>query len=86
MLAKSEPIGKNLDSMESWIVPTLDVSGGIQRTHDLLIPPNLHTVHNMYLLVFLSLLDFLLPLYNLSTAAIRNALTLEDTSLSSKIP
>ena len=70
--------------MESSIVPILDVLRDIQKPHDSLFPPDHHTVHNMYLLVFLSLLDFLLPLYNLRAAAIKNDLSSKDTSLSGR--
>ncbi|CAN6877141.1 unnamed protein product [Brassica oleracea] len=51
-------LGKCLDLMGSWIMPTLDVLEDIQKTHGLLIPPELRTWHSRCLLASLVLLMF----------------------------
>ena len=71
--------------MVSLKASTPNVLEGIQRTHDLLIPLELHILHNIYPLAFFLLLDFSVQLCTLREFAIRNALSSRVTAPSNKM-
>ena len=72
--------------MVSLKAPTPDVLEDIQRIHDLLILLELRILHNIYLLLFLLLLEFSVQLYTLKRVAIRNVLFLDGNVFSSIKP